>query len=536
MTNIKNLTKIYLKSFFVSKSKNKSTSFSKVSKIAFVLIIAALVVVSLGVNYYSMGILLQSSGKTEFVLYFGFLYFTLLSITFLSYHTQNMFFDSKDYDLLAAMPIKSHEIIISKILSLLVTSYFYEIVFVAPSAVVFFMLAGFNAITLLLLLLCLIILPFFSLFLSAVLIVAVNAISARAQNKKRVNSIILSILSVAMIFLFIFLNSQGMLVLNGGIPKWLNIIFPLNTTAFYAITSHSIVDLLITISVNLLLFAGSVWILAGAYFKINRQYQDKSKKLKQKLLTYKKSSVLKSLTRLEIKSFFSMPIYVINAGFGSMFLVIASIFLPVYFFTKTGEISSIIASVPMNISFNQVICAVLIIIPLFMLALSNTTCSAFSLEGTSFDFRKGLPISFKDIILSKLNVNFMVCSTYLLYIAATLPIMIYVKCSIFLILLSYLAPVLMVAFMTQMGLMINLWYPKLVWSNSSAVIKQSMSVFLTNMIGVLLPVGIIVLFTWLKIDFTLYLILLNLFLTVISILMYVLINTKGRQIYYNLQS
>ena len=71
------------------------------------------------------------------------------------------------------------------------------------------------------------------------------------------------------------------------------------------------------------------------------------------------------------------------------------------------------------------------------------------------------------------------------------------KFSILTMLLIMLLPNLIALIISFGGLLINLYFPKLKWDNETAVVKQSMSVLLTMILGVLLtvlPVGVNYLF------------------------------------------
>ena len=121
-----------------------------------------------------------------------------------------------------------------------------------------------------------------------------------------------------------------------------------------------------------------------------------------------------------------------------------------------------------------------------------TTGVSISLEGKSLWILKSIPADVKEIFLAKILINLaliMVPSTLSLLglgIAFHLP------------LLYYLTGILMLAvsalFISMLGLLINLRFPKLEFDREVVVIKQSLSAFLSIMIPMFLAVGIMVLF------------------------------------------
>ena len=116
--------------------------------------------------------------------------------------------------------------------------------------------------------------------------------------------------------------------------------------------------------------------------------------------------------------------------------------------------------------------------------MTSITNSLISLEGKNINILKSLPINTKTILLAKIN-SCLLITTPILLIG---DIILFIRFNIslieilFLILLSILIPLVS----HFIGLIINLKYPKLDAENETEVVKQSMSSFLSVMLGMIL--------------------------------------------------
>ena len=124
-------------------------------------------------------------------------------------------------------------------------------------------------------------------------------------------------------------------------------------------------------------------------------------------------------------------------------------------------------------------------------AISSTTNSSISLEGKSFWILKMLPISVQKIFLSKILVNLTILVPTII-IGGTF-FGIYLHLSLIEFIFIYLMPLSYALFASIGGLVFNILFPRFDYENEVRVIKQSLSVFLTIVIGltlVIIPVAI----------------------------------------------
>lgn len=536
MNNILNLTKINFKdsigSLFAKFNKKRKIK----SYVALIIVTMLFLIfsINMGIMFFSYGEILKTINMQNYILYYGIIYYILLCMIFLSYQTQDLFFKTKDYNLLASMPIKSHQIIISKFLSLLLMSYFFEICVLFPAVIIYYMFVNITLLSVLYMLVTFLLLPVFNLFFSSIVVLVINLLSSRAKNKNKANLMYIFIFMFIIIGIFLFVNYFGLnsLMASGGITTVLHLFFPTASLMFYAINGVNFWYFISCVLLNFVLLFASVMLLSRFYHKVNKNFQNKSTHSK-KIGGFKENSVLKNLTIIEIKSYFSKPIYVFNTAFGMIILTIFSIAFPIYFLINSQVIMSPSSQFSMFFTgeFKLLIFALL---PTSIMLLSPTTNCAISLEGVSIYHKKSMPIKFKDIVLSKIFVNLLVSLPIVLYFLTFLPIMIYLSFSFWEILLVIASPISALFFVSFSGLMINLWFPKLNWTNVTVVVKQSLSTFISIMLSMFIFLLFFILYTQVVIPVYLFLILIISTFVVLGIVFAFLIKQFGEKIYNRL--
>ena len=127
---------------------------------------------------------------------------------------------------------------------------------------------------------------------------------------------------------------------------------------------------------------------------------------------------------------------------------------------------------------------ILISFTAFMTSITN---SVISLEGKNINILKSLPIKVKTILMSKIFASLTI--TTIPIIIGEIILFIRFRLSIIEMLLLLIFSIIIPLISHFIGLIINLKYPKLDYENSSEVVKQSTSSFLSVMLGMLLLIG-----------------------------------------------
>ena len=115
--------------------------------------------------------------------------------------------------------------------------------------------------------------------------------------------------------------------------------------------------------------------------------------------------------------------------------------------------------------------------------MSSTTNSSISLEGKSLWIIKMLPVSTSKIFASKIMVNLTVLLPTAIIVCTFFGI--YLKLSLVNFIFTYLISFAYSIFTSVLGLLLNLLFPKFDYDNEVRVIKQSLAVFLSILIGII---------------------------------------------------
>ena len=208
---------------------------------------------------------------------------------------------------------------------------------------------------------------------------------------------------------------------------------------------------------------------------------------KKKVELIKAQAPFKHLFKKELKLYFLTPAYLVNTIIGPIGIIVISIALLIF---GSNALQSLLQIV---IPSKDLAYFVAVIIN-FLIANTCISSVSISLESNHFWFLRSLPLSTGQIFISKLLVPLVV----LLPSTILASIFIGIMLKSFILGLMLFGITLLFMLLTDiLGLMINLWFPKLNWENEVQVIKQSLSVLLSmvfNTIIALIPVAINLIF------------------------------------------
>ena len=116
--------------------------------------------------------------------------------------------------------------------------------------------------------------------------------------------------------------------------------------------------------------------------------------------------------------------------------------------------------------------------------MTSITNSVISLEGKNINILKSLPVSTKTILLSKIYSGLVLTTP--VFIVGDIFLFIKFKLNILEMILLLMISVLVPLISHFIGLIVNLKFPKLDAENSTEVVKQSTSSFISVIIGMIL--------------------------------------------------
>ena len=179
----------------------------------------------------------------------------------------------------------------------------------------------------------------------------------------------------------------------------------------------------------------------------------------------------------------------------------------------------------------SIIILILIIVASFMTSITN---SLISLEGKNINILKSLPVTTKTILMSKIYTCLVITTPVL--ILGDIILFIKFKIGFIEILLLLLLSIILPLVSHFIGLIVNLKFPKLDAESSTEIVKQSISSFISVMIGMLLLLGNIMLIVkvFKSYNAILVLIIFTCVYLIIDVILYIYLSSQGIKDFNNL--
>ena len=448
------------------------------------------------------------------------------------YKAGPLLFNCKDDQLLLSLPIKKSTVLFIRIFKFYVFELIFNSLFIIPLIIAYTRWA--DSITwafYLTSVIMLFILPIIPIVLSCIIGTITSALSSRFKFKN-LTQIVTSTIILLIIFYLSF-NLEGFFTYLAKHAKSLNdlitkIYYPAGVYAKLA-TEFNVVDLLVFVGINILIFTIAVLILSKFYFKINSRLKKvtTTKKTSINKLSIKRNSVTKALIKKEFNTFFKTPVFIVNAGFGLVLFIMMAIVVSIKFDSAVEVLSDpekFNLSKDLIINNTSIIVFLLIAMAGFMTSITN---SVISLEGKNINILKSLPVKAKTILMSKIYSSLIITTPPILI--GDIILFIRFKLGILEMILLLLLSVLIPLVSHFIGIIVNLKYPKLDWENQAEVVKQSTSSFVAVMIGMILLV--ISAFTVLNLveilPSTIILLLVAIVFIIINYVLYLYLKKKG---------
>lgn len=424
-------------------------------------------------------------------------YFVLVAImTFLFmfigsvFITQKQLYEATDNELLLSMPIPPVYIVISRMTAILLVNLMYGAFTVIPAFVVYSMATGFSISVMLIMLIASLLLSVLALCLSAVCGWLLALLLSNLKRKKIFSTVFM--LAFFFAIMGFYMNLQKILnklVIEGAaLADAMRKVFP--PFYFYgkAVAETDMVSLILLILITLIPAALITFLISKSFIKIATKNKGSAGKYKYTAKKLNASSPRRAMFFKEFRRFFSSPNYFINAGLGSIFMIIIAVALAV----KGLNIipSETFAELPDTVSADRLLPLIVGAVMLFCTTTNLSACSSLSLEGKYYPSLRAMPLSYGDIILPKIAVNFVWGFIPILPVVAVCALRLHFSFAdcLFIFLLTAVSQL----FTSLFGMLCNVFLPKFDWISEVVVIKQSASVMLT-LLGSMGILGIFVL-------------------------------------------
>ncbi len=401
--------------------------------------------------------------------------------------TEKTLFGAADNDFLLSLPFKPVKILVSRLISLVVIDFLYSSLVFIPAVVVYALKKPVSVTFILIAVIEAIVLPFIEMAITVILAWGSSAFTRRSKHKNTITTIVSIVLMGA--YLLFYFNINSILSYISANPESVTEKIKRFAPQMYfgadALGSFNFLSLAIFLVITAVASGAVLYALSASFIKIATSSKNTAT-YKYQRKSLKASGVFSAMFKKEIGKIFGTPIYFINACFGAFMLVILAVVIAV----KGGDIiAALMASrgegpFPADV-LSSFLPIILTAVPVMLTMMTTTSPISISIEGTTFDILKSMPLGFKDIVYPKIFANVVIC-----YVPAFLfGIVCIIRCG-----LSFadgvgiiILPLISSLYTSIFGMNVNLKRPKFDWTNETVLVKQSAAV----MISVFANMGII---------------------------------------------
>lgn len=482
MTNLLTLLKVNLRETL---DKRKFKNNKKQSAFLVYIILMALLFLSLSSLYsFIYGMTYTEAGMIDQLYTLSLLFFgatTFVTFTSSISKMQTIFLGS-DYDILASLPIKKRDIVLSKIFNLYIVELLIALVVLVPNGIITTIFTK-NLFFLVIIPLAFVA-PAFPM-LVALLVTALLELLIKNQKIKTIISTVAAFSFFVAIFVFSFStgfsggsNGQANAYMSVGIAASY-----INPSLFFLRWSFegNYIWLLAYIFSNLALLIIVLSIVTIAFNKIHSNMviaklnsQSKRKSKSRKLVIRTQSKEIRHLT---IKNFFRSKNSIMQCGIGLLMTLMFTIVLVIL--SKTGSLTTTNEAGEKTNLLLQIKPYVFIITIFFsfFISIMPPSATAISLEGQHFFSLKSLPLDFKIYLREKLFFSFFV--VLIPSLTSSIILSIFLEQTIFSIIIALIFPFVFSFFISAYTLIINSAFPYLTWKEEIEVYKYHKSTLIT---------------------------------------------------------
>ena len=517
--------------WFFDQRKNKARS-----AFSTVLMIITYIVLMVGVLGFVFGMMAHSLCGVLVSFGFDWLYFVIMGLTgtvmgaFGSvFSTYSGLYLSKDNQLLLAMPIPVSSLLTAKLSGVYILGLMYSAIVTVPFIIVYFLTVQITPIALLFSLLMLLMVSLVVMILCCLLGFIVAKISQKFTNRS-FTKLFITLLFLGLYYYFYF-NAKTLL--NEFLQNYMIYGEAIRGKAYplylfgKACTGDGMSALIVS-AVILALTAITVYILIKSFTGIVTATNKTARvKYKEKLVARK--SAQSALLRKEFARFTSSANYMLNCGFGTVFMFIgigALIFFG----------ADLIKEMPFAEDEATVFLTVFACLIICMLgSMNDMVVPSVSLEGKHLWIVQSLPVSPLSVIHAKMKVQLIITLPPVLLLSVTAGLVLNCTPLSFVFLIGL--PVVFIIANTCLGMFLALIRVNLNWTNEIYVIKQGLTILIAIFAGSLINVGLMFLFMLPDWFFNsspegayTYLALCTVLYLIIAILFYTWVKKKGTKV------
>ena len=395
------------------------------------------------------------------------------SILFLTvFYSNGILFGSRDMEILLSLPVKSSYIITSKFMFMYLLNFLIGLMFMLPGGIVWGLNGSLNLLQIILYFTSIIFAPLIPMCIAACMGLII-IIASSFFKRKNVISLIFSFAMLGIIGYFALSALQSGVESSIGVTlaKQITGLYPISRLfmSYYNFPMYYGMGFYIVLSI--VLFYIFVKIASLKYGLLNTLASTKSKYANDKV-SYEIKSVFFALYQKELGRFLSSYMAVLNAGLGVILLCVFSI----CFLGQIGNSAGIV-------NINEYLSNLAPVFIASMLSLSCPAASSISLEGKNIWILKSSPVEVRMILNAKIAVNL---TLHLIgYMISVSVFMLKLDMNPIQVMNLVIVPICYSFFITVIGIALNKKYPNYDWDSEMIVVKQSLPVIVTGIIGMI---------------------------------------------------
>ena len=499
--NIVNLTKIFFKNSFqnpyiIDKKTNKINK-----KSIFVWLIIILMIAISYLSYEIIGELIKINQPNIFLNIF-FLLVMIIMIFQVILASTNVYFFSKDLELVLPLPIKSEELLISKFNTILLNLYFTEFIFAFIPLIIYGILTYAGLLYYLYLIIILLIFPIFPNLIVSIIMMFSIKLSKFIKNKD-IFQVIITLFFIFMVFLLEFKIGNNIInkinnnvkieqeevveAFNNFNEKTENInnyFLEINPTINILNNYNKLISIFYLIKIifiNLIFFILFIFISKKYYLKnilknnnyyyfkkINKNYLEKKcKKIKKE----------KSYIKKEFKLLFKNPVFFMQCIFPVLILMVSAIIIVALTSSNIREILTndlLGESIEFKIDLGVILLVLGIIQIIF--TMSNISISSISREGKNAIYMKSIPIDFYKQFVYK-TIPQIIVNMILIFIILILLKLIFPEFNLMYLILIFILANLLNIINSKLMVLVDVSRPNLNWNADYEAIKNNNKLF-----------------------------------------------------------
>ena len=389
------------------------------------------------------------------------------------FSSHSSLYGAKDNNLLLSLPIPVHYVLLSRLLGVWATGFFYQSIVFYPALLAWFIYGEVTPLGALLALLIPVVLSFLVLSLSCLLGFLVSLISAHTRHK----SLVITLLSLVFIALYFWGYSklitkltELLAMLDVIAERAKGILFPLYHMGLAA--EGNALSMLIFTGIVLALFGIVYAVLSYTFLRLATANLGTAKRA-YRAREVRAGNTAAGLLRKELRRLFGCPIYLLNCGLSAVMLPAAAIAL----FVMRNKLLTVLPMLAQLADVADLLPLILTAMLCMLLGLLDITAPSISLEGRQLWILQSLPVSAWEVLRAKLTVPFLLGIPALI-LALPFALAALSVSGVFLVLI----PLVCVAFLATvslLGLVMNLLFPNFKWTTETLPVKQSVSVTVT---------------------------------------------------------